>query len=202
MSKGKFQKKGSKILVLMLAMMLVFGMAVGGTLAYLMDTSEEVTNTFTVGDINIELWEHDLENGALNTAVTVAANNTDYKVLPGTKQAKDPYVVVKANSEACWLFVKITQKNNANPQLVSFTVASGWTELTAGSGIYWREQAATTADTDPIYILSDNEVSYSADLTKAQLKNAEQPKLIFQAYAVQKEAGADAAAAWTVLNAG
>ena len=47
MSKGKFQKKGSKILVLMLAMMLVFGMAVGGTLAYLMDTSEEVTNAFT-----------------------------------------------------------------------------------------------------------------------------------------------------------
>ena len=54
MRKGKYQSKGTKIVVLMLAMMLVFGCAMGGTLAYLVTSSGPVTNTFTVGDINIE----------------------------------------------------------------------------------------------------------------------------------------------------
>ena len=214
MSKGKFQKKGSKILVLMLAMMLVFGMAVGGTLAYLMAESGTVTNTFTVGDINIELWEHDLENGALNTAVPVNANNTDYKVLPGTKQSKDPYVVVKANSEACWVFVEITEKNNylftttensksyTADQYIEWTFddTAGWALVsrtpTEGGAeevtyVYGKAQTAVAANAQDVQInvLKDKEVKYDSNLSKADLNalGNTKPVLEFKAYAIQSE---------------
>ena len=196
MKKGKFQNKGSKIVALMLAMMLVFGVAVGGTLAYLMDATGPVTNTFTVGDINIELKETDLEGNVTDVG------EDGYKILPGTYETKDPYVIVKEKSEACWLFVKVEAKNNkvGNTDLVTFTVDSGWTPLAGVAGVYYKEQAATTADTDPIYILDGNQVSYSADLTKEILNQATtKPQLVFTAYAVQKEAGT-AAQAWALVS--
>ena len=41
------------------ALVLVLCCAVGGTLAWLTDTTDPVTNTFTVGDIDIDLTESD-----------------------------------------------------------------------------------------------------------------------------------------------
>ena len=215
MSKGKFQKKGSKILVLMLAMMLVFGMAVGGTLAYLMDTSEEVTNTFTVGDIDIELKEHSLVNGNLSENEVTANIANTYKVLPGTTQPKDPFVRFVKDSEACWLFVKITETNNTvsnkTYKYVTYDVDTpAWTEV--ATGVYGRKLTAAEAKKDTEYkILRNNEVTYNENLTKGELTvaNTNKPVLTFQAYAIQSEGlklnGVDvttAADAWTVLNAG
>lgn len=194
MKKGKFQNKGSKIVALMLAMMLVFGVAVGGTLAYLMDKTGPVTNTFTVGDINIELKETDLEGNITNVG------EDGYKILPGTTQDKDPYVIVKAESEACWLFVEVEAKDNEveGNKLITYTVGNGWKPVDGYDGVYYKEQEATTEDTNPIYILDGNKVSYSADLTKEILDQATtKPQLVFTAYAVQKQAGTDAADVWS-----
>ena len=85
-----------KTLALVLALTLLVAGVVGGTLAWLTDQTAEVKNTFTVGDINIGLTE----------------TTTDYKMVPGNTIAKDPTVTVKANSEACWLFVKVTESTN------------------------------------------------------------------------------------------
>lgn len=228
MSKGKFQKKGSKILVLMLAMMLVFGMAVGGTLAYLMAESGKVTNTFTVGDINIELWETDLDGKLTNEG------EDDYKILPGTKQSKDPYVVVKPNSEACWVFVEITEKNNylftttengksyTAKQYIEWTIdeTADWEQVSkspaAGGAekvtyVYGKKQSAVAANAQNVQInvLKNKEVKYDSNLSKADLNalGNTKPVLEFKAYAIQSEGlkldGADvttAAAAWNVLN--
>ena len=40
------------VLIAMVALVLALGAAVGTTVAWLVDTSETVENTFTVGDIN------------------------------------------------------------------------------------------------------------------------------------------------------
>ena len=85
-----------KTLALVLALTLLVAGVVGGTLAWLTAQTAEVKNTFTVGDINIGLTE----------------TTTDYKMVPGNTIAKDPTVTVKANSEACWLFVKVTESEN------------------------------------------------------------------------------------------
>ena len=79
-----------KPMLIAMAVVLLLGCVTGGTLACLTSTTGAVTNTFTVGDINITLDE----------------TTSDYKMIPGYTIAKDPKVTVAANSEKCYLFVK------------------------------------------------------------------------------------------------
>ena len=92
--------KKTKIVVLVLALALVLGGVIGGTLAWLVAETPAVTNTFTVGNIDITLTE---------TAATAENNYApSFKMVPGATIAKDPVVTVVKGSEACWLFVEIT----------------------------------------------------------------------------------------------
>ena len=118
-----------KTLALVLALTLLVAGVVGGTLAWLTDRTAEVKNTFTVGDINIGLTE----------------TTTDYKMVPGNTIAKDPTVTVKANSEACWLFVKVTKSENLDT-FITYAIAEGWTALPGVDGVYYREVPASAAD--------------------------------------------------------
>ena len=45
----------SRTFIAMLALVLVIGCAVGGTVAWLVSSTDPVVNTFTYGDINITL---------------------------------------------------------------------------------------------------------------------------------------------------
>lgn len=91
----KRRSVSGRLFVLMLALVLVLGCAVGGTVAWLVAKTDPVVNTFTYGDINITLTETTGEN---------------YKIIPGVDIGKDPKVTVKAGSEACWLFVKVEEE--------------------------------------------------------------------------------------------
>ena len=51
-----------KKIALLMACVMAFGIAVGGTLAWLTDTTGEVKNTFTDSDINITLTETDTDS--------------------------------------------------------------------------------------------------------------------------------------------
>ena len=166
------------------AVVLVLCCAIGGTLAWLTDKTASVTNTFTVGDINIELTE----------------TTTNYKMVPGNTISKDPKGTVKANSEACWLFVKVEKSANFD-SFMTYDMADGWTELPSVTGVYYREVAATTAATD-FSVLKGDSVSVKDTVTKADLNALTQntfPTLTFTAYAVQKDNVADAATAWSKL---
>ena len=166
------------------AVVLVLCCAIGGTLAWLTAKTDPVVNTFTVGDINIELTE----------------TTTNYKMVPGNTISKDPKVTVKANSEACWLFVKVEKSANFD-SFMTYDMADGWTELPSVTGVYYREVAATTAATD-FSVLKGDSVSVKDTVTKADLNALTQntfPTLTFTAYAVQKDNVADAATAWSKL---
>lgn len=106
---------------LMIAVMVA---SIGGTLAWLTDQTAPLTNTFTVGDINIDLYEHDPNNGNAVTRTGVT-----YQMIPGTSYSKDPVVVVEANSEKCYLFVEFTEENNASAYLDYAFNDSVWTQL-------------------------------------------------------------------------
>lgn len=167
------------------AVILVLCCAIGGTLAWLTDKTDPVVNTFTVGDINIELTE---------------SENLNLKMVPGNTITKDPKVTVKANSEACWLFVKVEESANFD-SFMTYDMADGWTELPGVAGVYYREVAATTAATD-FSVLKGDSVSVKDTVTKADLNALTQntfPTLTFTAYAVQKDNVADAATAWSKL---
>ena len=181
----------SRTFIAMLALVLVIGCAVGGTVAWLVSSTNAVVNTFTYGDINITLGE--------TTGAT-------YKIIPGVDIAKDPKVTVKKDSEACWLFVKVEEENwptfteSDGTRKVKYGIADGWTALTGETGVYYREVGAVTADTS-FDVLAGNVVTVSENLTKEDIKDiTTQPTLTFTAYASQLHKNAtekfSAAEAW------
>ena len=178
---------GMKTFVAMLALVLVIGCAVGGTVAWLTAQTDSVVNTFTYGDINIDLKE---------------TTGNDYKIIPGVDIEKDPKVIVKANSEACWLFVKVKKEGTFVTNKVTYFIADDWKKLNGTENVYYREVDAATTDLE-FNVLKDNKVTVSEKLTKAEVKNItaeNQPKLTFTAYAVQQDGIADADTAWAKAN--
>lgn len=174
----------------MLSAALIVCATVAGTLAWLTDTTDPVVNTFTVGDINITLTE---------------SEKLDLKMVPGRTITKDPKVTVKAGSEACWLFVKVVKSGNFD-SFMTFEIANGWTELTEGSGVYYRivgDKSADGATDEPFPVISGNKVTVKNTVTKADLNGlteATYPTLTFTAYAVQKDGINDATTAWGKVN--
>ena len=178
----------SKTFIAMLALVLVIGCAVGGTVAWLVSSTNAVVNTFTYGDINITLGE---------------TTGADYKIIPGVNIDKDPKVTVKKDSEACWLFVKVEEEGTFVANKVTYSIADGWTKgdgTNIPANVYYRAVDAVTNDTD-FAVLKDNKIYVSEELSKSEIPSiSAQPKLTFTAYAVQKEGSNTAAAAWAKVN--
>lgn len=179
----------ARVLVMAVALTLIIGGIIGGSVAWLTATSTTVTNTFTTSNIEIEVKE----------------TNETYKMVPGCDIHKDPKATVKAGSEECFLFVKLEKKKNFD-NFMTYEVATGWNELTAGSGIYYRK--VTSADIGKSFeILKDNKVTVKGEVTKAMmdaLTESTYPQLAITAYASQlyKSAGNEfsAAEAWANIN--
>ena len=180
----------------MLALTMVVGCAVDGTVAWLVSESESSVSTFTLGDINIKL--------------TGESESQPLKIIPGVEITRSLKVTVEPNSEACWLFVKVEGTNwshfpDANGTAkVSYSVdvQDGWTALNNHPGVYYREVSAEAAQRGDAYDVNCN-VTVSQMLTKAEVNSiaAEtQPKLSFTAYAVQRDGIDDAVRAWEVAN--
>lgn len=187
-----------KIVVLLLAVVLLIGCATGGTLAWLIAKTDSIVNTFSAANINITLTE------------TPNTDSKDWigKMVPGTTISKDPKVTVAANSEACWLFVKVEAENGVDlvkakdtDSYVTYAMAEGWTEVPGITNVYYREVDAATAKAGVTYkVISGNQVSIPDTVTKDMLDKVilnNAPSLTFTAYAVQKEGFANASAAWT-----
>ena len=178
----------SRTFIVMLALVLVIGCAMGGTVAWLVSSTNAVVNTFTYGAINITLSETTGEND---------------KIIPGKDISKDPKVTVKKDSEACWLFVGVKEEGTFVADKVTYSVADGWTK---GDGtkiptdVYYRAVDAVSADTE-FAVLKDNKIHVSDDLTKSDIQSiTTQPKLTFTAYAVQKDGINTAEDAWERVN--
>lgn len=176
----------SKAFVVMLALVLALGCAVGGTIAWLTANTAPVVNTFTYGNINIELKE---------------TTGTEYKIIPGTDIDKDPKVTVKANSETCYLFVKVVETGTFVADKVTYDIANGWQPVPNETNVYWREVTNSATDQE-FYVLKDNKVFVKNTLTKDDIKNLTGPTLTFTAYAVQKENVKDVATAWALVKPG
>lgn len=175
---GKYSNKGlnMKPLAILLALTLLVGCAIGGTIAWLTAQTDPVENTFTVGDINITLQEHALKNdGTLDPTSLLpkdGQSGNTYNFVPGDTLPKDPFVTVAANSEPCYLFIKVTVSNNdlTDPVLntiLHFDIAEGWVcinevgatvnkpaavaDFTTGTYYFYRQVDAETAKTGVTY---------------------------------------------------
>ncbi len=178
-----------KTVAILMAAAMIFSGAVGATAAWLTAQATEIVNTFTYGDINLELTEEKPEGRT-------------GQMIPGSTIEKDPAVVVKAGSEACWVFVKIETENHPD-QYLTYTVNSVWKPVPGQENVYYLEQGSLaelsgTENNKTYPVLAGNQVTVKENITKTQLTDigTNYPKLKFIAYAVQKENIPTVEAAW------
>lgn len=160
-----------KSLALLVAVVLVIGCVIGGTLAWLIDSTEQVKNTFTTSDIDITLDE---------------TTGTEYKMVPGYTIKKDPKATVLTGSEECYLFVNLEKSSNFD-QFMTYEMVDGWTALTGVNGVYYREVKTANMGTEYSVLLND-QVTVKGSVTKEMMNSLEQntyPTLTVTAYASQ-----------------
>lgn len=175
-----------KLLILIACLSVVLCTLVTGTIAWLTDKTDSIKNEFTPSDISITLTE---------------SENLDLKMVPGKAITKDPKVTVKANSEPCWVFVKIEESTNFDT-FMTYAIADGWTQLTGVDGVYYRKVNAADADQE-FSVLAGDVVNVNETVTKADMNalTAENyPTLTFTAYAIQQEGFATADDAWNEIS--
>ena len=193
-----------KKLTLVVSLLLVLALSIGGTIAWLTDT-ETVTNTFTMGNVDITLVE---------------TTGVDYKFVPGKEIEKDPKVTVVADSEACYVYVEIKEEINFTKETnygfsdyFTYDIADGWEQLKDKdgndvTGVYYKTVDAETAKAGTFwYVLKGSEtyangcVSVSDKVTKdmidvLDMSKDKEPTLTITAYAIQSEGTGSAAEAW------
>lgn len=179
-----------KIGITVTALALVLCFAIGGTLAWLMDKTASVQNTFTAGDVDITLTETKNPDGSENTDGTAWSA----QMIPGTTYTKNPCVTVTGETDVdCYLFVKFEEEGNASTYLTyvsTLTEANGWTQGdgTAIPTNVWYREVAVTDDVKSWNLLQNDEITVNADkVTKETMDTAAGAKLTYTAYAVQKD---------------
>lgn len=203
--------KGTKLFLMSMALFLVLCSIIGGTVAWLITDTDPVVNTFTYGDINIDLEETDTNKDGDDDP-----NTNDYPMIPGNPITKDPKVTFKAGSENAWLFVKLEESANFD-EFMEYTVilddpdtvdvVEGWTALDGADGVYYM--AVNKADKDAeFYVIKDNTVNVKGEVTKEMLNALDMggasnyPTLTVTAYAVQRDSNiTTAATAWELVEA-
>lgn len=87
--------KKKSIVILVTAVVLMLSVSAGGMLAYFSDT-KTATNTFTVGNVNIELDETEWNSSEAHV------------IVPGTSFAKNPVVTVLSGSQESYVRMLVT----------------------------------------------------------------------------------------------
>lgn len=200
-------KTKSKALLLSLCAVLLIAASVLGTMAYLTST-DEVKNTFTVGQVKITLDEAKVdENGKpVEGAARVKANS--YKLLPGHTYTKDPTIHVDAVSEDSWIFVKVengiaafeaatSTEENGYKSISGQITANGWTALNGVANVYYKPYTKSDTGSDLIVFSNFKIADTANDVQGWATLNA---TVNITAYAVQKDGFATAEAAWAAFK--
>lgn len=208
-------KKTSKALLLMLCAVLLVAASVLGTMAYLTST-DTVTNTFTVGNVQIKLDEAKAnpDGSLVSNADRVKANN--YKLLPGHTYNKDPMVTVQKGSESAYIKMTVTFTKAAElddifaPTGANMTsifngydssnwIAKGNTENTTDNTRtyeFWYKETVAASDADVALDALFDSITVPGTITNAQLATIEGMTITVNAYAIQADGFATAEAAW------
>lgn len=210
-----------KLLLLTSSALLLVSLTVGVTLAYLTDT-ESVTNTFTVGNVNINLDEANVNaDGTLKDTTRVQGN--EYHLLPGQTYIKDPTVTVLANSEETYVRLKVKVEGLAslkaaipaesNPTYYNGDLfllqmlANGWDSATwlyegfANDTYEFRyngtvAKSATDTKLDALF----DSITVPGTVDNDQLDNLANVKIVVTAEAIQAVGFDTDDAAWTAFN--
>lgn len=203
-----------KTILAAVVLLLVF--VVGGAIAYFTDT-DDATNTFTIGSVDIDLVESTWENLDTNT---VDKNDNDIpdaaeEMMPGETVDKDPVIKNLSTKNPAYVFLKVevpcskavtTPTSLPTTELFQYTVNAGWTELSSAavactdSGtathIYYYGNSttltelakATNASTPTATPALFDEVTLLSTLQSSQIPNPDAAKnIVVTGYGIQTE---------------
>ena len=216
------KSKKKALLMVLCAVMLVL-VSVMGTMAYLTST-DEVVNTFTVGNVQIKLDEAKANaDGSLIADVPRVKANS-YKLLPGHTYNKDPMVTVLKGSEESYVKMTVTftkaaeldaifAKNGENGRANLTSIFKGYdgnTWLYKGNAEgddntrtyeFWYKKAVAAPDGDVALDALFDSITVPGTITNDQLKTIEGMTITVNAYAIQADGFANAEAAWAAYTA-
>lgn len=212
-------KTRSKALLLTLCAVLLVAATIFGTMAYLTST-DTVTNTFTVGKVNIKLDEAKANSDGTLVEGAERVKENQYKLLPGHTYNKDPMVTVLSGSESSYVKMTVTfSKANEldaifapdgadmlkifNGYNATNWIAKGNTkDETANTRTYefWYKEAVAAPNGDVALDALFDSITVPGEITGAQLATIEGMIITVNAYAIQADGFADAAAAWAAFN--
>lgn len=210
--------KKKALLMTLCAVMLVVA-SVMGTMAYLTST-DEVVNTFTVGNVQIKLDEAaaNADGSLVKDADRVKKNN--YKLLPGHTYNKDPMVTVLEGSESSYVKMTVTFSKAAEldaifkPNGADLTSifngysSANWsykgnTEDTANNTRtyeFWYKETVAAPNGDVALDALFDSITVPGAITNAQLATIKDMTITVNAYAIQADGFADATAAWAAYK--
>ena len=212
-------KTAKKAMLMTLCAIILVVATVFGTMAYLTST-DEVVNTFTVGNVAIKLDEAPVDgNGKATTGDRVKENS--YKLLPGHTYNKDPMVTLLAGSETSYVKMTVTfSKANeldaifapSGADLTSIFngydsanwIAKGNTkDATANTRTYefWYKEAVGAPTADVALDALFDSITVPGTITKEQLDTIKGMTITVNAYAIQADGFANADAAWAEFSA-
>ena len=178
---------------LIIGLVLIIAATVCGTVAFLTDHTDKVENTFTIGQITIDLTETEGVEGGV----------WQHQIVPGVTYPKNPIVSVEDTTTVdSWLFVKFEELNDAADYLIyesTLTSQNGWTKLDGGTNVWYRS-VGDKDQTKSWHLLKDDQVTVKDTVTKTMVDTAANAKLVFTAYSIQKDGFAGAQKAWEEIN--
>lgn len=208
-------KTRSKALILTLCAVLLVTASMLGTMAYLTST-DEVKNTFTVGQVKITLDEAQVNGDGKPIdkdgevvddpadAKRVKANS--YKLLPGHTYTKDPIVHVNSTSEDCYLFVKVANEIAAiedGTKVAAQMAEKGWVAVNGAPDVYVYTQsnAPAVVEGGSNVTVFDN-FTISGTVDNATLATYNNKTITVTAYAIQADGfeGKTASEIWTAAG--
>lgn len=210
----KNTRKLKKAALLLCSAVLLVCISIGATVAYL-TSQDTVTNTFTVGNVQITLDEAKVtpDGKPVDPAERTDANS--YKLLPGHTYTKDPMIHVDAASENCWLFVKVENGiaaiEDANKTIAAQMTANGWTLVENTTNIYKYKETVSGGANIPVFgefAISNAVIGGMKPITtdgagddgKLYLDEYKNAKIVITAYAIQADGFSTAEAAWTTAG--
>ena len=211
----KMNSKLRRILLTVCSAALLVCVTVGATVAYLTST-DTVTNTFTVGKVQIKLDEAaaNADGSLIKDADRVKANS--YKLLPGHTYNKDPMVTVLKDSEKSYVKMTVTFSKAAALDAIFAPNGANMTSIFNGYDStnwnykgntedtgkdtrtyeFWYKEAVAAPDADVKLDALFDSITVPGSITNAQLATLEGMTITVNAYAIQADGFDTADKAW------
>jgi len=200
MKNGKYcngkKSLNMKPLAVLLALTLLVGCAIGGTIAWLTANTGAVENTFTVGDINITIAETDVDEDG-------STLKNAYKIVPGGSADKDQTITVVKKSEDCYVYAYVennVQLNNGTTVATLDINTTNWVKVGESDNktVYRYKAVVAYNETQDQPLPVFSKVTYADTITKGNIAELTNDQIIVKGYAHQSAntsmAVADAAA--------